>query len=312
MQALNTSTLPRRERADAVITHLREIAMASKVVLLDQDRVFMSTSVYELGDVQLVHLRRSGLFLEVVRERDDCPPTVAMMLGSQAPATREQFGHTLEQRPGVVDMMELNHPHTSLNHTSGINWCLKFPADALGLPPSMIRKARPALASSPLQKVYASHLTALTKTAPALAQQPAAEQLGAATIALSRAVVSTATDDGPYARDALHESLVPRIRLFVREHLRDRELSPESIASAHHISVRLLYRLMADAGLQLEQWVIDQRLEGARRDLVSAAGRHKSIAAIAHQWAFATPSHFTRRFRAKYGMTPREWRRVQH
>ncbi len=309
---LDTSTLPRRERADAVITHLREIALASKVVLQDPDRVFMSTRVYDLGEVQLVHLRRSGLFIEVARERDDIPPTIAMMLGSKARATREQFGHAVEQRAGVVDMVELNQPHKVWNHTSRNGWCLKVPAEALALPPGAIRRARPALVSGPLQAVYSSHLKTLTKLVPTLAGHPATEQLGAATVALTRAVVGSAADDGVQGRDALHEALLPRIQVFVREHLRDPELSPETIASAHHISVRLLYRVMADSGVQLEQWVIDQRLEGARRELVSAAGRQKDIAVIAHQWAFATPSHFTRRFRAKYGVTPREWRHNQH
>ncbi|EGD41727.1 transcriptional regulator, AraC family [Nocardioidaceae bacterium Broad-1] len=311
MPELDTSTLPRHERADAVITHLREIALASKVILQDADRVFMSTRVYDLGEVQVVNLRRSGLSLEVTRERDDCPPMIAMMLGSNAPATHEQFDHAVEQRQGVVDMVELNQPHRSINYTSGINWCLKFPVEGLGLSSAAIRRARPALVSSPLQAVYASHLKTLTQAAPTLAGHPATEQLGDATMALSRAVISAAADEEAKARDALHEALVPRIQVFVREHLRDPDLSPETIAAAHHISVRLLYRVLADAGLRLEQWVIDQRLDGARRELVSATGRHKPIAVIAHRWAFATPSHFTRRFRAKYGMTPREWRHTQ-
>ena len=188
MQALDTRTLPRRERADAVITHLREIALASKVVLHDPDRVFMSTRVFELGEVQLVHLRRSGLFIEVSRERDDCAPMVAMMLGSKAHATREQFGHAIEQRAGAVDMVELNQPHRTWNHTSRNGWCLKVPADALALPAMTIRRARPALGSSPLHRVYASHLKALTTMASNLVADSAADQLGVATIALSRAV----------------------------------------------------------------------------------------------------------------------------
>lgn len=309
MQALDTRTLPRRERADAVITHLREIALASKVVLHDPDRVFMSTRVFELGEVQLVHLRRSGLFIEVSRERDDCAPMVAMMLGSKAHATREQFGHAIEQRAGAVDMVELNQPHRTWNHTSRNGWCLKVPADALALPAMTIRRARPALGSSPLHRVYASHLKALTTMASNLVADSAADQLGVATIALSRAVVSSAAGADGHTRDALHESLVPRIQVFIREHLRDPELRPETIASAHQISVRLLYRLMADAGVQLEQWIIDQRLEGARRELASLTGRRRSIAAVAHQWAFATPSHFSRRFHEKYGVTPRDWQR---
>ncbi|MBO9554898.1 helix-turn-helix domain-containing protein [Cellulomonas sp.] len=308
MQALDTSTLPARDRADAIVTHLREIALASTVVVHDPDRAFMSTSAYDLGRVQLVHLRRSGLFIEVTRERDDAPATLAMMLGSQARASREQFGHVVEQRAGVVDMVELNQPHKVWNHSSRDGWCLKVPIDSLDLPGPVVRRARPALATSPLQRVYASHLRALTTRASDLAHDVAAPQLGDATIALTRAVLSSAAGEGAQVRDALHESLLPRIDVFVREHLGDPDLGPRTIAAAHHISVRVLYRLMADEGLQLEQWVIDQRLEAARHEL--ATGPRRSIAAVAHRWAFPTPSHFSRRFRERYGVTPLDWQRA--
>ncbi|WP_019135123.1 helix-turn-helix domain-containing protein [Cellulomonas massiliensis] len=311
MQALDTSTLPVRDRADAIVTHLREIALASKVVLHDPPRAFMSTQVYGLGPVQLVHLHRSPLFIEVSRERDDCAPVVAMMLGSRAQASREQFGHRIDQRAGAVDMIELNHPHKTWNHSSRDGWCLKVDVDALRLPPATIRLARPALGSTPLQPVYASHLGMLAASAAALAADDAAAELGAATVALTRAVLSSAAGDAGRARDALHDALLPRIQAFVRAHLRDPELSPQTIAAAHHISVRLLYRVTAGAGVHLEQWIIDERLEGARRELASAAGRERSITAVAHRWAFATPAHFSRRFRDRYGVTPREWQRAQ-
>jgi len=310
MQALDTATLPQRDRAEAMITYLREVALAPKVVLHDPDRAFMSSRVHDLGQVQLVHLRRSGLFIEVTRERDDCAPVVAMMLGSKARATREQFGHTLDQRAGAVDMVELNHPHRTWNHTSRNGWCLKLPADSLVLPAATIRRARPMLLSSPLQRVYASHLRMLTRMVPALVQDPGADQVGAATVALTRAVITSAAGSDVHTREALHDSLLPRIEVYVREHLCDPELGPAVIASAHHVSVRLLYRVLADAGLQLEQWIIDQRLDGARAELASAAGSRRSIASVAHQWAFATPAHFSRRFREKYGVTPREWQRA--
>ncbi|MFH8803844.1 helix-turn-helix domain-containing protein [Streptomyces sp. NPDC017936] len=36
------------------------------------------------------------------------------------------------------------------------------------------------------------------------------------------------------------------------------------------------------------------------------------VSAVAARCGFAGPSHFTRRFRAAYGVTPREWRRLHH
>ncbi|MGW0964073.1 AraC family transcriptional regulator [Streptomyces gelaticus] len=31
------------------------------------------------------------------------------------------------------------------------------------------------------------------------------------------------------------------------------------------------------------------------------------MAAVAQRWGFVSPSHFSRAFRATYGMSPREW-----
>lgn len=290
------------------MTHLREIALASRVRLEDPPHAFMSTTVYEMGDLQLVHLHRSGLFIDVDRERDDGPAVLAMMLGARDVGTREQFGHVIEQHPGVVDMIELHRPHRSRSYGIGDNWCLKIPSEALALPAATITRARPALGTGPLQRIYASHLAMLTELVPGLEHERVVTDLGHATLALSRAVISAAAGDEATTREAMHASLWPRIEVFVREHLRDPELGPQMIASAHHISVRLLYRVLADVGLQLEQWVIDQRLEGARQELASPASRHRTIAGIAFSWGFANPSFFSNRFHHAFGTTPREWR----
>lgn len=53
---------------------------------------------------------------------------------------------------------------------------------------------------------------------------------------------------------------------------------------------------------------IGERLRGAREDLARRDSR--TIAMVAGQWGFSDPTHFTRRFRAAYGITPSEWRRI--
>ena len=83
-----------------------------------------------------------------------------------------------------------------------------------------------------------------------------------------------------------------------------------TIAAAHDVSLRQLYRMFSDAGLSLEQEVIGQRLELARAQLVSPAGRRRSIAATARACGFTDASHFTRRFRHTYGMAPGEGQRA--
>jgi AraC-like DNA-binding protein len=65
----------------------------------------------------------------------------------------------------------------------------------------------------------------------------------------------------------------------------------------------------ARAGLSLEQDIIGRRLEAARAELARPASRHRSIGVVARRWGFADPTHFGRRFRSAYGMTPGDWRR---
>ncbi|MFF7122114.1 helix-turn-helix domain-containing protein [Streptomyces sp. NPDC008240] len=103
-------------------------------------------------------------------------------------------------------------------------------------------------------------------------------------------------------------ALVSRILRFIDLHLSDVELSPERIARAHHISVRYLHKLFADEGTTVGRRVLLRRLEECRRELADRSRGTRTIAAVAGHWGFASATHFSRVFRATYGMTPREWR----
>ena len=108
------------------------------------------------------------------------------------------------------------------------------------------------------------------------------------------------------ARSALTGALAPRVFAYVRQHLTDRDLTPVTIARAHNISVRYLYKLCDAADVKLVEWIIAERLEGARRDLTSPSRGNRTIAFISQQWGFKDPSHFSSRFRSAYGISPRE------
>ncbi|MFE1897547.1 helix-turn-helix transcriptional regulator [Streptomyces yangpuensis] len=77
------------------------------------------------------------------------------------------------------------------------------------------------------------------------------------------------------------------------------------------MSRRRLYAILRQAGIRLEQWVISERLEAACRLLASPHNAGLPVSAVAARCGFTSPSHFTRRFRETYGVTPREWRRVR-
>ncbi|EPH44212.1 helix-turn-helix domain-containing protein [Streptomyces aurantiacus] len=100
-----------------------------------------------------------------------------------------------------------------------------------------------------------------------------------------------------------------RIDAFIQGHLADPTLSPTSIAEAHHISVRYLYQVFDTHDMAVAAWIRYCRLERCRRDLADLRLRSRPIGAIASMWGFSDAAHFSRAFRAAYGMSPREYRR---
>ncbi|MFE7552364.1 helix-turn-helix domain-containing protein [Streptomyces gardneri] len=118
-------------------------------------------------------------------------------------------------------------------------------------------------------------------------------------------VEADTTDEADDASGAVNEML-SRIHGYIEEHLMDPDLSPETIARAHHISVRYLQKLFQNDGSTVSQWVRDRRLEFCRLEL-GRSNRRITMAAVAHRWGFSSPSHFSRTFRGAYGMSPSEW-----
>ncbi|WP_205380781.1 helix-turn-helix domain-containing protein [Streptomyces actuosus] len=103
-----------------------------------------------------------------------------------------------------------------------------------------------------------------------------------------------------------------KIQDFIRRHLGDAELSPDTVAAAHHVSLRTLHRLFhAHAhGATVSSYIRHQRLTMARRDLADPRLAARPVRAIAARWGFTRPADFTRAFRTAYRTTPIDYRRA--
>jgi AraC-like DNA-binding protein len=131
---------------------------------------------------------------------------------------------------------------------------------------------------------------------------------GQATTDLLRAALVAAVDEAPSRPDDRDQNLVTVAKSYIAQHLADPDLGVERIARAMFISVRQVYKLWEAESRSPAQWILERRLDAARRDLTSPRRRHQTIAAIAGRWGFVDATHFSRRFRQAYGMSPREWR----
>ena len=109
--------------------------------------------------------------------------------------------------------------------------------------------------------------------------------------------------------ESYRQTLVLSVERFIRRHLTDPDLTPRSIAAAHHISVSYLYRIFQDRGPGIAAEIRRRRLEGAHHDLADPVRRHVPIHKIAADWGMADPSAFSRQFREEFGIPPRDHRK---
>ena len=142
---------------------------------------------------------------------------------------------------------------------------------------------------------------------PALVTAPNAELIGHPSIELVRAVIATHLRADALAAAPLAATLQMRVLEYARANLHDPGLCGEQIAAAHYISVRYLYKVLAEGGISLADWIRTHRLEAVRQAL-SRANPSTTIAAVARRYGFSDMSSFSRTFRAEFGVTPREWR----
>jgi AraC-like DNA-binding protein len=110
--------------------------------------------------------------------------------------------------------------------------------------------------------------------------------------------------------DTRQETLRRRVHAFIEQRLADPALSPATVAAAHHVSVRYLYKFFEGRHRGVAGLIRERRLERSRRDLLDPALADRPVSAIAARWGLVDPAHFSRAFRAAYGVPPVEYRQT--
>ena len=103
----------------------------------------------------------------------------------------------------------------------------------------------------------------------------------------------------PSRREKQFQKIIALIDASIQsEHLR-----PEWLASETGMSVRSLYRLFADQGLVVAQYIKNRRLDLCARALQNVHDDEK-LAGIGYRWGFSDHSHFSTAFKQRFGVTP--------
>lgn len=98
-----------------------------------------------------------------------------------------------------------------------------------------------------------------------------------------------------------------RILSYIEDNIAEHDLSPADIAKKHDISVRYLNMLFSKNNITVAAWIKERRLDQSLSDL-RFPPNVKSISEISYKWHFSDSAHYSRSFKARYGLTPTEWR----
>ena len=310
---LDTASMTPADRYDAFRTGLLEASGSTRVDLeTPPGGVWGRMSLWSFGTTRVFTAESSGqsMVRDARAARGASPEAVAVAVhGLGQGRHRTAHGDRLV-RTGDLMVVDVTRPFDFAWTGPGSSTSLQVPIAELDLSVAAVQQAADRLEASPLYALVSRHLVELTRDAESLSSSPAAATLGESSTHLVRALLSSALEGGTRDREVLEQTLLAQVLEHVRQQLRDPDLSPDSVARALSVSRRQLFRVCARAEISLEQHIISKRLEGARAELHTPAGRTRTIAAGATGWGIKDPTHFARRFRAAYGLLPQEWRRL--
>ncbi|GII85185.1 AraC family transcriptional regulator [Sphaerisporangium siamense] len=273
-----------------------------------------SLRVINLGAVHLV--RMSHHPVQAVRTprliRRSDPETLVLMLTQRGTTAMEQYGRQAVAPAPNLLICDSSQPFRSVsnNAQSVEGTTVQIPKTLLPFPERDLARllATRLPGHNGIGALLRSHLTTLTRHT---ADYTAADvsRLSALTVDLVAAMCAHHLEANAALSPETHRQvLLTRIRAFIRQHLGDPDLCADTVAAAHQISVRHLYRLFRDQDLTVAAWIRHHRLERCRRDLADPALRGRPIHAIAARWGFTSLPHFSRLFRATYGTSPADYR----
>ncbi|UKY48929.1 helix-turn-helix domain-containing protein [Streptomyces inhibens] len=271
---------------------------------------FLQVSTFEGGEQRLV-----GPSQSLASNPGD---VIGVGIHTTGSALLAQQDRALRCEPGDVFVIDISRPYALREHGDFRLHLFQFPRTVLGLSDEDMEVLwgvhRPS--GQGVVQLLAPVLETMADSVASYSQHVAHRLAGLVTDLLgtmvSELTVVESAAVGTADENAARADLARRIRSFVNQNLGDRELSPEMIAAHHHVSVRYLHKVFANEGTTLSRWIQQRRLEECRRELARLGHVTPSVSAVAKRWGFVNPAHFSRSFRAAYGISPSDWHKVRN
>jgi len=101
------------------------------------------------------------------------------------------------------------------------------------------------------------------------------------------------------------------IKRFIEARLRDPDLSAAYVADYFGVSTRYVSMIFEKEYEPVSAYILRRRLEECAHQLASRDWETHSVTDIAREWCFVNRAHFSRVFKKRFGVSPREYRRLK-
>jgi AraC-like DNA-binding protein len=307
---LDTRTVAPEHRREAWASVHAQALFPLSIGFTDGSAFSGRAESHELGALSLLRFRGSASTVRrtprTIRAGDPGHLVVALTLGG--PCAVRQGGRQAVLARGDLTTWDSSRPFEVPHDGRFDLLLLSAPIEALGV--GHTDTARCAPGASGAGALAGAFLRELWQQLDEGALAPDDPNLQDALIAVARSVHGAPRGAGPGASTLPPRTLAPRVRAYAERHLGDPDLGPASLARAHHVSVRLLHVAFAAEQETLSSWIRRRRLEHCLEDLTDPALAHVPISAIATRWGLSNHAHFSRAFRATYGLSPTQARRA--
>ena len=222
-----------------------------------------------------------------------------------------QHGREAQLDVGDFAVYDASAPYALTVHGGTRQLVLKVPRRPLErrLGPIAAHVARAVRPDAAVGGLASAFLSLLPDRLDSLAASPAAERLaGQAMDMLALGLSERAEDDAPRPCSAARTMALLRLKAVIDERLHDPMLRPALAAELAGVGQRYARELFAEAGTTLSRYILFERLDRCRRAIREGAPFERKVGEIAFAWGFSDLSHFSRAFRARYGISPRRFR----
>ncbi len=322
LRAWSTHRIKPRERYPVIADAINATVCPCEVQTdIPMDRFEAELEHIALGEVSVVRYASMGSQLAIRRHKHlqaSDPDAVLLYLPLTARFRVEQSGQALSVDPGTLALVPLTRPLVGLFEASNT---------AVGtgvqvrMPLSMLRRGQPRIGevfSRPLSldsgcgRVARSLILSVIDEGRFI-QQPT----GSLGKAIADAICSLADSElrGPsVSTGAARQRSALRTRLleFVDAHLARDDLDVDLIAARCAVSVRCVHRAFEDSDWTVWGYIRHQRLQQCRAELRDPEMRGRTMSEIAYAWGFKDVAHFSRAYKAQFGVSPSADRFIHH